>query len=250
MTRSGPARVLSVIIPVYNESATFVTLMERVLAKTIEGVAIEIIVVESNSTDGSRDLVLRYRDRPRVRVILEERPQGKGHAIRAGLREASGEVILFQDADLEYDVDDYDALVEPILRGEADFVLGSRHSGGKYSSKIRQFADSPITAAFFNFGHWLFLTLFNLLYNVHLSDPFTMYKVFHRKCLEGLSFECNRFDFDHEIVIKFLLKGYRPLELPVNYRSRSLREGKKVTLFRDPLTWLYALVRFRIRSWF
>jgi hypothetical protein len=90
-----------------------------------------------------------------------------------------------------------------------------------------------------------FLTLFNLLYSQRLTDPFTMFKVFRRECLYGLEFECNRFDFDYEIVIKLLRKGYKPLELPVNYRSRSLSEGKKVTIFRDPLTWIRALIKFR-----
>lgn len=239
-----PTPLLSVIVPVFNEGATFVELFEQLLAKTIDGVDIEIIVVESNSTDGSRELVLQYRDHPRVRVILEDKPRGKGHAVRTALAEAKGDVVLFQDADLEYDINDYDALLGPILRFEQNFVLGSRHTGGK-SWKIRRFSDSPGLAGFFNFGHLIFLTLFNVLYRQRLSDPFTMFKVFRRDCLWGLSFECNRFDFDHEIVIKLLRKGYKPLELPVNYTSRSLNEGKKVTMFRDPLTWIRALLKFR-----
>lgn len=236
---------LSVIIPVYNEHATFVELIEQLLSKTIEGLDIEIIIVESNSADGSRDLVLQYKDHPRVRVILEEKPLGKGHAVRTGLKAATGDVVLFQDADLEYDINDYDALMERLLRFQTNFVLGTRHSGGKNSWKIRQFTGSPALAAFFNFGHLLFLTLFNVLYKQRLSDPFTMFKVFRRECLYGLHFECNRFDFDYEIVIKLLRKGYKPIELPVNYRSRSIKEGKKVTVFRDPLTWIRALFKFR-----
>jgi hypothetical protein len=236
---------LSVIVPVYNERSTFVELIEQLLSKAIDGVDIEIIIIESNSADGSRDLVLRYRDHSRVRVILEDRPQGKGHAVRTGLKAATGDVVLFQDADLEYDIDDYDALIEPLLRFRNNFVLGTRHSGGKNNWKIRQFSGSPGLAAFFNFGHLLFLTLFNVLYKQRLSDPFTMFKVFRRECLYGLDFECNRFDFDYEIVIKLLRKGYKPIELPVNYRSRSVKEGKKVTVFRDPLTWIRALIKFR-----
>ncbi len=237
--------VLSVIVPVYNEQRTCGEVIEELLAKTIRGVDIEVIVVESNSTDGSREVVLEYRDHPRVRLVLEAQPRGKGHAVRAGLQAATGSIVLFQDADLEYDVNDYDALIAPLLRYQNNFVLGSRHSVGKNSWKIRQFSDSPATAAFFNFGHLLFLTLFNLLYSQRLSDPFTMFKVFRRECLYGLVFECNRFDFDYEIVIKFLRKGYKPLELPVNYQSRSMKEGKKVTVFRDPITWIRALVKFR-----
>jgi Glycosyl transferase family 2 len=237
--------LLSVIVPVYNECSTFVELIDQVLAKEIDGVDIEVIIVESNSTDGSRDLVLRYEQHPRVRVILEERARGKGHAVRAGLAVARGDIILFQDADLEYDINDYDALLAPLLRFQRNFVLGSRHGSEKATWKMRTFAGSPGMSALFNFGHVLFLTLFNVLYSQRLHDPFTMFKVFRRDCLYGLTFDCNRFDFDYEIVIKLLRKGYKPAELPINYKSRSLKEGKKVTVFRDPLTWIRALIRFR-----
>jgi hypothetical protein len=239
------ALVLSVIVPVFNEKATCTELLDQLLAKTIEGVELEIVIVESNSTDGSRDLVLQYQNHPRVKLILEDKPRGKGHAVRSGLKAATGTIVLFQDADLEYDINDYDALIAPILNFQNNFVLGSRHSKTKNSWKIRNFSDAPGLAAFFNFGHLLFLTLFNTLYAQKLSDPFTMFKVFRRECLYGLRFECNRFDFDYEIVIKLLRKGYRPLELPVNYESRSIAEGKKVTMFRDPITWVRALLKFR-----
>ena len=237
---------LSVIVPVYNEAPTFVELVEQLLAKTLDGIDIEVILIESNSTDGSRDLVLGYKDHPRVRLLLEDKPQGKGHAVRKGLKAATGDIVLFQDADLEYDIHDYDALIAPLLGFRNNFVLGTRHKGGKNNWKIRQFAESPALAVFFNFGHIFFLTLFNLLYSQRLNDPFTMFKVFRRECLYGLDFECDRFDFDFEIVIKLLRKGYKPLELPVNYRSRSMKEGKKVTVFRDPLTWIRALLKFRV----
>jgi Glycosyl transferase family 2 len=237
--------MLSVIVPVYNEQKTFVELIEELLAKTIDGIDIEVIIVESNSTDGTKELVVQYQDHPRVRVVLERQARGKGHAVRAGLQAATGTLVLFQDADLEYDINDYDALLTPLLRYQTNFVLGSRHGGPRNNWKVRQFTDSPALAIFFNFGHFLFLTLFNLLYAQQLSDPFTMFKVFRSECLYGLSFECNRFDFDYEIVIKFLRKGYKPVELPVNYRSRSMKEGKKITVIRDPLTWIRALVKFR-----
>ena len=237
--------VLSVIVPVFNEKNTCTELLDQLLAKTIEGVELEIIIVESNSTDGSRDLILQYKNHPRVKIILEDKPRGKGHAVRNALKAATGTVVLFQDADLEYDINDYDALIYPILNFQNNFVLGSRHSKDRSSWKIRTFSDAPGLATFFNFGHILFLTLFNTLYSQKLSDPFTMFKVFRRECLYGLSFECNRFDFDYEIVIKLLRKGYRPLELPVNYESRSIAEGKKVTMLRDPITWIRALLKFR-----
>jgi hypothetical protein len=245
----SPAPMLSVIVPVYNERSTFPELIERVLAKEIDGVGIEVIVVESNSTDGSRELVSRCQGHPRVRIIFEERPRGKGYAVRTGLKAANGGIVLIQDADLEYDVDDYDALVGPILRHERNFVLGSRHNPAGNGWKIRRFADSPGIAGFFNLGHMVFLALFNLLFGQRLSDPFTMFKVFRRECLWGLSFECDRFDFDYELVVKLLWKGYKPVELPVNYRSRSMAQGKKIAVLGDPLTWIRALVKLRIACW-
>jgi len=236
---------LSVILPLYNERGTFQTLMESLLEKQIPKVEIEIILVESNSSDGSRDLALKYRDHPRIRLILEDRPKGKGHAVRNGLRYVTGDVVLFQDADLEYDLDDYDGLIEPILQYRQNFVLGSRHSPSTRLWKIRKFNDQPGLAALANTAHLFFLTLFNVLYRQRMRDPFTMFKVFRRECLYGLRFESNRFDFDWEIVIKLLRKGYRPVELPVNYRARSFSEGKKIAIFSDPITWLRAAFKFR-----
>jgi hypothetical protein len=239
------APTLSVIVPAYNERATFSVLMDRLMAKSIEGVNIEIVLVESRSTDGTREDAERYGAHPRVRLILQDRPRGKGYAVRAGLAECTGDVVLFQDADLEYDVDDYDDLIAPLLAYRRNFVIGSRHVAKGRVWKIRRFNDSAPLATFFNIGHVFFLGLFNFLYRQRLRDPFSMFKVFRRECLYGLSFECNRFDFDFEIVIKLLRKGYRPLELPVNYQARSPSEGKKVTMLRDPLTWIRALLKFR-----
>ncbi len=244
--RSHPATPrLSVVMPVYNERGTFLAVMERLLAKQLDDVEMEIIVVESNSSDGTRELVRRYERDPRVRVILEDRARGKGHAVRRGFEAAGGDVVLIQDADLEYDIDDYDSLVKPIVQYEKSFVIGSRHILKGDVWKIRQFNDVAGLAVLFNLGHLIFLALFNLFYRQRLKDPFSMYKVFRRDCLYGLSFECDRFDFDFELTIKLLRKGYRPMELPVNYRARSFSEGKKVTVIRDPLTWLRALVKFR-----
>lgn len=237
--------LLSVIFPVYNERATVEESLRRVLKKEIPGVHIEIIIVESNSTDGSRDIVEHYRSHPRVHLVHEDAPRGKGHAIRTGLQHASGEVILFQDADLEYDVADYDALVAPLFEMKRNFVLGSRHDARGTGWKIRHFADQPGLSNATNLAHRCFLSMFNSLYGQLLRDPFTMYKVFRRDCLYGLSFECNRFDFDFEITIKLIRKGYHPVELPVNYESRSFREGKKVSILRDPPTWIRAMFKMR-----
>ena len=229
MGHKAPLRevpVLSVIVPAYNEAATFDRLMASLLRKELPGLRLELIVVESNSDDGTRELALQYRDRG-VKVILEEQPRGKGHAVRRGLKEATGDYILIQDADLEYDLEDYDGLLEPLLAGRAAFVLGSRH-GGHNVWKMRQFTGQRGLSLFINSGHWFFSTLINVLFFLRLRDPFTMFKVFRRDCLYALEFECDRFDFDIELLIKLVRKGFYPLELPVNYRSRSFKEGKKV----------------------
>ena len=233
---------LSIVMPVYNEKATFAECFRAVRAKEIEGIDKEIIVVESNSKDGTRELVQQLCVGEGVRLILQERAAGKGNAVRAGLSAVTGDIVLIQDADLEYDVNDYDGLVKPILQRSTALVLGSRHVG---SWKLRKFNDQPLVATFFNLGHLFFCTSLNLLYGQSLKDPFTMYKVFRTDCLHGLQFECDRFDFDFEILIKLIRKGYKPTELPVNYNARSLNEGKKVTAVRDPLTWVRALIKFR-----
>lgn len=234
--------ILSIILPVYNERATFSALMQRLLALELSNVQKEIIIVESNSQDNSRELVLSYQDYREVKIVLQEKPSGKGNAVREGMDHATGDILLIQDADLEYDLNDYFALLEPLLAYRHPFVLGARH-GGKW--KIRHFSDQVQLSAYFNFGHVLFTTLLNLLYGQRMRDPFTMFKVFQRDCLYNLKFECNRFDFDFELVIKLLRKGYVPLEIPVNYSSRSFKEGKKVNMFRDPLTWIRASFKYR-----
>jgi SAM-dependent methyltransferase len=241
-----PARKLSIVMPAFNEGKSIRGGIERVLAKRIEGVDIEVIIVESNSTDNTREIVREYEKRDRVKVVWQERPRGKGNAVRTGFEHISGDYVLIQDADDEYDIEDYDALLEPLLSGEAAFVLGARHGGGAW--KMRKFDDQPLAGHVLNFGHWFFATLVNVVFGLSLKDPFTMYKVFRADCLRGLKFECNRFDFDFELLIKLVRSGYRPIEIPVNYRSRSFKEGKKVNAFRDPWTWLRAIVKFRIQK--
>jgi glycosyltransferase involved in cell wall biosynthesis len=235
--------VLSVIVPVYNEHATAAALLDTLLRKKISNWTIDIILVESNSTDGTREVISGYQLDPRVTLILEDAPRGKGHAVRTGLARAKGDVILIQDADLEYDVADYDELLAPIASGRQSFVLGSRHGQGGLA--IRKFTDQPVQALVLNTAHWAFTFLLNATLGIWLRDPFTMFKVFRRECIAGLTFECDRFDFDWELLIKLVRRGHRPIEIPVSYKSRSFKEGKKIRVFRDPLTWLRALAKYR-----
>ena len=239
-----PMRRLSIIVPVYNEAATVADLLGRLGAKEIDGLEKEIIVVESNSTDGSRDLVRRYEGRPGWKLILQDRPRGKGFAVRAGLAQATGDYILIQDSDLEYDLEDYEMLLHPLVTGQHAFVLGARH-GKRSWWKMRQFSDQPASALLLNFGHFIFASAINVMFGLRLHDPFTMFKVFRRDCIYDLPFECNRFDFDYELLLKIVRRGFRPPEIPVNYRSRSFTEGKKVAFFRDPISWIVVLFRLR-----
>lgn len=216
---------LSVIMPVFNEFNTVKDTIDSVLNKKITGIDIELIIVESNSTDGTKDLMLDYIDHPRVILLFQEKPLGKGNAVRAGLNASTGDFILIQDADDEYDVNDYDILIAPLLDGTTQFVLGSRHKDSIW--KMRKFINQPIRAFILNSGHLFFTFLVNIMYGVWLRDPFTMYKVFKRDCIFEMEFVCNRFDFDYELLIKLIRRGYKPIEIPVTYHSRSFADGKK-----------------------
>lgn len=235
---------LSVILPVYNERQTFPVLAEALTSTTIHGMEMEIIIVESNSTDGTREQVLNLRADPRVKIVLQDGPKGKGNAVREGLRCASGDIVLIQDGDLEYDLNDYEPLLRPLLQHRASFTLGMRHRGGAF--KIRRFIDAPTIAWLINLGHYVLTGSFNLLYRQHLVDPWTMFKVFRRDCITNMEFECDGFDFDIELVIKIIKRGFTPVEIPVNYVSRSFAQGKKVSFLRDPVRICKAMAKYRI----
>jgi glycosyltransferase involved in cell wall biosynthesis len=230
---------------VYNEAETVSAAIESVLGVDIPRVEVELVIVESNSADGTRGIVSRYADDPRVRLVLQERASGKGAAVREGFEHATGDIILIQDADLEYSVADYWKLIAPIMRGKADFTLGCRHVPGQ---SVRVMEKAPIVAPVMNTAHWLFTWLFNVTYRTRLRDPFTMYKVFRSECIEGVDFVSDRFDFDWELAGKLVRLGYRPVEIPVDYQARTFHSGKKVRFFRDPPTWIAACLRFRFCS--
>jgi glycosyltransferase involved in cell wall biosynthesis len=237
-----PETSLTVIVPVYQEAATVEEALRRVLGVELENIVIDVVVVESNSSDGTREKVLAMAANPRLQVLLQEEARGKGHAVRQALQHARGEIVLIQDADLEYEVSDYEKLIAPILDGRSSFVLGSRHDASK---PMRDMDNVRFMDGFMNVGHVACTKYFNLLYRVRLHDPFTMYKVFRRNCVRDIRFECNRFDFDWELVGKLIRLGYAPLEVPVQYKSRSFDEGKKIRLIRDPLTWFWAGLKYR-----
>lgn len=235
--------LVSVIVPVYNEATTVAIVLDELIDLTYERADFEIVIVESNSSDGSRAIVEKYADHPRVRLVLQDEAHGKGNAVRAGFAAATGDIILIQDGDLEYRIAEYPLLLGPILNGEADFVLGCRHVRGQ---PMRDIPEQPVKAFLLNAAHWAFTALFDVTYGVRVRDPFTMFKVFRVECIEGMQFESNRFDFDWELIGKLVRRGYRPLEVPITYKARSFEQGKKVRLFRDPPTWIRACFRYRL----
>lgn len=238
---------LTVLIPVYDEKPTFSVLLERVRAAPLPaGLEREIVVVDDASTDGTREDALRLADPPRVRVVLKDPPRGKGAAVRRGLAEARGELLLVQDGDLEYDPADCARLLPPLLEGRADVVLGSRVLDAPQRWQFRRFRGAErVYGLLVNAGGVLFTGLFNLLYGTRLTDGATMYKVFRTEDLRALDLRGDGFDYDWEILAKLAKKGRRFAELPVSYRARGRAEGKKIRFWRDGTRVLAAILRWR-----
>jgi glycosyltransferase involved in cell wall biosynthesis len=238
---------LSIILPVYNEKATASLLLEKVLAVSLPGIEKEIIAIESNSTDGTRAVIQRYEAEGKLKAIYEDKPMGKGHAVKTGLAVATGEWVLIQDADLEYNPADYPKLLAPLQEGKTSFVLGSRHLGHQ-DWRYRRRGTARWVGYFIDCGAWVYTLFFNALYRVALTDAATMYKVFSRRCLEGIHLESDGFELDWEIVAKFIRRGFIPMEIPVSYESRSFAEGKKVKIWRDGWRALIAIIQFRFKA--
>ena len=222
---------VSVLIPVYNEVNTLDEVIKKVEGTDFCGLEKEIILIDDYSTDGTRELYSKYP----YKVLYHDYNQGKGAALRTGLKEQTGDIVIIQDADLEYDPADYKPLIQLILDGHADVCYGSRLSGGKPSRS-------------FMFTHLLgnkFLSLLtNILYNSALTDMETCYKAFRADFLEDITIKSDRFDFEPEITAKVLKKGARLYELPISYYGRNISEGKKIT-WRDGIYAVMALIKYR-----
>jgi len=231
---------LSVVMPVYNEAKTIEEAVRRVRDVPISK---EVIIVDDGSTDGTRDILKRVAEdsttpadsQNEIAVFFQSENQGKGAAIKAGLAHVKGDVVVIQDADLEYNPQDYVKLLEPILSGHADVTYGSRFSGG-----------GPHRVLYF--WHYLgnqVLTLFsNMITNLNLSDMEVGYKVFRTDVLKDIDIKSKRFGFEPEITVKLAKKGCRIYEVPISYYGRTYQEGKKIT-WKDGIEALYSLIRFR-----
>ena len=240
--------LLSVVMPVFNEAAYLRDVLDEVLGMHFV-IPHEVIVVESNSTDGTREIVQSFEGRPGLQIIYEDRPRGKGAAVRRGLEAATGTIVLIQDADFEYDLDDYDALLEPIVQRRTSFVLGSR-SLGLDDWKVRRFARSRMKAFLMNVAQLLFARTLNVLYQQRVTDVNTMFKVFRRECIEGVEFAATGFSFDIELACMLVKSGYSPMEVPVNYVARGFDEGKKINFLSEffPSFFMFFKCRFGRRG--
>jgi glycosyltransferase involved in cell wall biosynthesis len=229
---------LSVVIPVYNERATVAELLRRVATAPLPaGLSLEMLAVDDGSTDGTRELLreLAAGGEPPFRLIEQPVNRGKGAAIRRGFAAATGDILLIQDADLEYDPRDYPALLGPILEGEADVVYGSRFLGG------------PHRVLFFwhYVGNRFLTTLSNMFTDLNLSDMETCYKVFRREVVDGIALRSSRFGIEPELTAKVARKSARIYEVPISYRGRTYAEGKKIG-WKDGFSAIWAILRYNL----
>jgi len=241
---SGPR--VSIVVPVFNERATIEEVLRRIQAVELDK---EIIIVDDGSTDGTKEILAALPARAtsappsfppsrelrtdNVRVLFQERNQGKGAALRRGFREARGEIVVVQDADLEYDPQEYFDLIDPIERGLAEVVYGSRFLGG------------PHRVLFFwhSLGNRLLTTLSNILTNLNLTDVWTCYKAFKRELLQSIKLREDRFGFEPEITAKIAKINCRIYEVPISYQGRTYAEGKKIT-WKDGISGIWCILRY------
>jgi len=237
--------LVSVIIPVYNENSTILELIQKVNNVKFPGVKFQIVVVESNSDDGSREIVKKFENNKKFILIFQPFALGKGSAVIEGLKKVNGDIIIIQDSDLEYNPNDYEIMLKPIIKNKTDFVLGSRVKNGAF--RIRNFKNQIFKSYLYNFSHILLTFFFNILYKQKLKDPWTCYKVFKKKCIKNIKLECKGFDFDMELICKLVKNNFFPIEIPINYTARSFKEGKKVSIIKDGPKAIFAMLKYRLK---
>jgi len=225
--------LLSVVMPVFNEHATVEEIVRRVMAVPMRT---ELIVVDDGSTDGTREQLAALQSELGFRLVLQERNQGKGAALQRGFKEVTGDLVVIQDADLEYSPEEYPELVQLICEGRADVVYGSRFLG-----RHRVFMFSHYL------GNRIVTLLTNVLYNTMLTDMETCYKVMRTEVVRGMNLESNGFGIEPEMTAKIFKRGYRVYEIPITYDGRGYEQGKKIT-WRDGIVALWVLLKYRFRD--
>ena len=227
---------LSVVIPVYNERATLRQLVERVLAVPLE---LEVLCVDDGSRDGSREILAELQSQcPQIQVFLQPQNMGKGAALRRGIREATGEFVVIQDADMEYDHQDYPLLLGPLIQGKADVVYGSRFLGA---------APHRVLYFWHSVGNRLLTLLSNCLTNINLTDMETCYKVFRREVIQAIPIEEDRFGFEPEITVKVAKRRLRIYEVGISYWGRTYEEGKKIG-WKDGVRAVWCLLKYSFKE--
>jgi len=229
-----PAK-LSIIIPVYNEEKTIAEVINRVLKVPLSNIKKELIIVDDFSTDKTREALDKIKSNS-IKIFYHQKNMGKGSAIRTALRHATGDIILIQDADLEYSPEDYPKLISPILDKKTKVVYGTRLSYIKEHKRNMYWLHY--------FGNWVLTLITNLLFNSRLTDMETCYKIFTKGVIENIRLRSKRFDFEPEITAKILKTGNKIYEIPISFQARNFDEGKKIT-WRDGIKALYYLVKYR-----
>lgn len=223
---------LSIVIPVYNEEATISSALESVLAAKVPGWNVEVIVVDDGSSDGTGNVLTLWEKK--VSVIRKHKNEGKGSALKLGFARATGDIILVQDADLEYSPKDYPTLLSPFENTHVDIVYGSRFLGSHLS-----------TMFVYELGNKFVTLMTNILYNTNITDMETGFKAFRKEVIQGMNISSKQFDVEPEITAKVLKKGYQIYEVPISYFGRTFAEGKKLT-WRDGIMAFWTLLKFRI----
>ena len=225
---------LSIVIPIYNERETLETLIAKVNAVDYDK---EILLIDDFSSDGTREVLKKYENKENFQVLYHDHNQGKGAALRTGFSNVNGDIIIIQDADLEYNPADYGTLIEPILDGRADVVYGSRFLGG------------PHRVLFFwhSIGNMVLTTFSNMLTNINLTDMETGYKVFTKKVNDTLTFKYDRFGFEPEFTAKVAKNNFRIYEVPISYNGRDYSEGKKIT-WKDGVAAIWYIIKFKLTN--
>jgi len=227
---------LSVVMPVFNEEATLRRVAERVLSVGLE---LELLCIDDGSSDGSREILAALAEEcPQVRVFLQPRNMGKGAALRRGILEATGDYVIIQDADLEYDPHDYRRLLEPLESGQADVVYGSRFLGA-----------GPHRVLYFwhSVGNWFLTLVSNMITNLNMTDMETCYKLFRREVIQSIPLEENRFGFEPEVTVKIARRNLRVYEVGISYWGRTYAEGKKIG-WKDGVRALWCLIKYAVKE--